>query len=60
MKKFICLIVLFITTSSYNEPNKISLIQERLLIEKSLNNIEKEIEKINKFLDQSSHKYKIK
>lgn len=60
MKKYICLILVFITTSSYNEPDRISLIQERLLIEKSLNHTEKEIERINKILDQSSYKYKIK
>jgi len=60
MKKYICLMLLFITTTSYNEPNKISLIQERLLIEKSLNNTEKEIEKINKILNDPFYKQRIK
>jgi len=60
MRKYICLTLLFITTSSYNEPDKISLIQERLLIEKSLNHTEKEIERINKILDKSFIKNKIK
>lgn len=60
MKKYICLILLFITTTSYNEPDKASLIEERLLIEKSLNNTEQEIERINKFLDNKYYKFKIK
>lgn len=60
MRKYICLTLLFITASSYNEPDKISLIQERLLIEKSLNHTEKEIERINKILDKSFIKNKIK
>jgi len=60
MRKYICLTLLFITTSSYNEPDKISLIQERLLIEKSLNHTEKEIERINKILDKSFINNKIK
>lgn len=60
MKIYICLALLFITTTSYNEPEKVSLIQERLLIEKSLNHTEKEIERINKILDEPFYKNKIK
>lgn len=60
MKKYICLLLLFITTTSYNEPNKISLIQERLLIEKSLNHTEQEVERINKILNDKYYKFKIK
>lgn len=60
MRKYICLTLLFIITSSYNEPDKISLVQERLLIEKSLNNTEQEIERINKILDDPFYKYKTK
>lgn len=60
MKKYICLILLFMVTTGYNEPSKISLIQERVLIEKSLNHTEQEIEKINKILDDKYKKFKIK
>lgn len=60
MKKYICLLLLFITTTSYNEPEKVSLIQERLLIEKSLNHTEQEVERINKILNDKYYKFKIK
>jgi hypothetical protein len=60
MKKYICILLLFITTTSYKESDKISLIQERLLIEKSLNHTEQEIEKINKILNNKYHKSNIK
>jgi hypothetical protein len=45
---------------TYKKSDKISFIQERFLIEKSLNHTEKEIEKINKILDNKYHKFKTK
>lgn len=61
MKRFLAIIIIFISTTSYNElSNKRSPIEERLLIQKSFDNTEKEIERINKILDDPYRLYKIK
>ena len=61
MNKYLLIIALFITTTIYNESKqKLSPNEERVLIQKSLDNTEKEIERINKILDDPYYKYKIK
>mgnify|MGYP003398037368 FL=1 len=61
MNKYLLMIVLFTTTTIYNESKqKLSPNEERVLIQKSLDNTEKEIERINKILDDPYYKYKIK
>ena len=61
MNKYLLMIVLFTTTTIYNEKKqKLSPNEERVLIQKSLDNTEKEIERINKILDDPYYKYKIK
>ena len=61
MNKYLLMIALFITTTIYNESKqKLSPNEERVLIQKSLDNTEKEIERINKILDDPYYKYKIK
>ena len=52
MNKYLLMIALFTTTTIYNESKqKLSPNEERVLIQKSLDNTEKEIERINKILD---------
>ena len=52
---------LFTTTTIYNESKqKLSPNEERVLIQKSLDNTEKEIERINKILDNPYKLYEIK
>ena len=61
MNKYLLMIVLFTTTTIYNESKqKLSPNEERVLIQKSLDNTEKEIERINKFLDNPYRRYEIK
>ena len=61
MNKYLLMIVLFTTTTIYNESKqKLSPNEERVLIQKSLDNTEKEIERINKILDDPFYKYKTK
>lgn len=61
MNKYLLMIVLFTTTTIYNESKqKLSPNEERVLIQKSLDNTEKEIERINKFLDNPYKLYEIK
>ena len=61
MNKYLLMIVLFTTTTIYNESKqKLSPNEERVLIQKSLDNTEKEIERINKILDNPFYKYKTK
>ena len=61
MNKYLLMIVLFTTTTIYNESKqKLSPNEERVLIQKSLDNTEKEIERVNKILDDPYYKYKIK
>jgi len=61
MKKYLAIIIIFITTTGYNESRyKLSPNEERVLIQKSLDNTEKEIERINKILDDPYRLYKIK
>lgn len=61
MNKYLLMIVLFTTTTIYNESKqKLSPNEERVLIQKSLDNTEKEIERINKILDNSYRRYEIK
>ena len=61
MNKYLLMITLFTTTTIYNESKqKLSPNEERVLIQKSLDNTEKEIERINKILDDPYYKYKIK
>ena len=61
MNKYLLMIVLFTTTTIYNESKqKLSPNEERVLIQKSLDNTEKEIERINKILDNPYKLYKIK
>ena len=61
MNKYLLMIALFTTTTIYNESKqKLSPNEERVLIQKSLDNTEKEIERINKFLDNPYKLYEIK
>lgn len=61
MNKYLLMIVLFTTTTIYNESKqKLSPNEERVLIQKSLDNTEKEIERINKILDNPYRRYEIK
>ena len=61
MNKYLLMIALFITTTIYNESKqKLSPNEERVLIQKSLDNTEKEIKRINKILDDPFYKYKTK
>ena len=61
MNKYLLMIALCTTTTIYNESKqKLSPNEERVLIQKSLDNTEKEIERINKILDDPYYKYKIK
>ena len=61
MNKYLLMIVLFTTTTIYNESKqKLSPNEERVLIQKSLDNTEKEIERINKILDDPYRRYEIK
>ena len=61
MNKYLLMIALFTTTTIYNESKrKLSPNEERVLIQKSLDNTEKEIERINKILDNPFYKYKTK
>ena len=61
MNKYLLMIVLFTTTTIYNESKqKLSPNEERVLIQKSLDNTEKEIERINKILDNPYKLYEIK
>ena len=61
MNKYLLMIALFTTTTIYNEAKqKLSPNEERVLIQKSLDNTEKEIKRINKILDNSYKLYEIK
>ena len=61
MNKYLLMIVLFTTTTIYNESKqKLSPNEERVLIQKSLDNTEKEIKRINKILDNPYRRYEIK
>ena len=61
MNKYLLMIALFTTTTIYNESKrKLSPNEERVLIQKSLDNTEKEIKRINKILDNPFYKYKTK
>ena len=61
MNKYLLMIVLFTTTTIYNESKqKLSPNEERVLIQKSLDNTEKEIERINKILDNPYRLHEIK
>ena len=61
MNKYLLMITLFTTTTIYNESKqKLSPNEERVLIQKSLDNTEKEIERINKILDNPYKLYEIK
>jgi hypothetical protein len=61
MKKYLAIFIVFITTTSYNESKqKLSPSEERILIQKRFDNTEKEIERINKILDNPYRLYEIK
>lgn len=61
MKKYLIISMIFITATSYdNSYNKLSPSEERFLIQKSLDSTEREIERINKFLDNPYRRYEIK
>ena len=61
MNKYLLMIALFTTTIIYNESKqKLSPNEERVLIQKSLDNTEKEIKRINKILDNPYKLYEIK
>lgn len=61
MKKFLLIIIIFITSTGYNDSNiRLTPVEKRLLIEKSLDSTEKKIERINKILDDPHKLYEIK
>lgn len=50
----------FLVCTSYNESTKLSLEEETLQIKKSLDKTEQGLIEINKILNDSNYKYKIK